>query len=228
MARLLSLFLLTISINSSGQDLMPSDNHPPFLVKWNPLNLFDTESMFQISAERFLAVHSSIQAEIGYGPPFLDKLSLFKNGKLDDRQAWRFRTEYRWYRQSGTMMGKYWAVEGFGLTVNGTQTATISDIYGGTNTPKPFPIHKRVIGFHLKAGIQRPIGRKNKSLTHWLYDVYGGLGLRHSQTSAESVDGITYIHSIGGQFFDVYRPTSSGIRLSPSVVIGVKLAYRVW
>ena len=221
MIRLLWVIFLMMPLTSIAQDTTQLFHQKQLLIKWNPLSLFDAESMVQVAGEYFLHPRSAIQAELGYGPPFLDKLSLFKQGALDYRQAWRFRAEYRHYRAM-SKTGRYWAVEGFALTVNGPKTVFISDFDGGNNTPVAFPTHKRVLGAHLKAGVQRPLRRQGKS--RWFYDFYAGLGLRSNHTVVESVDGIKYIHPIGGQFFDVYRPAN---KVEPSAVIGIKFSYQV-
>ncbi|SOD80731.1 hypothetical protein SAMN06269250_1548 [Spirosoma fluviale] len=221
--RLLFL-LLTFSVNSIAQDTERAFRPRRLLLKWNPLTLFDTESMIQPGLEYFLSSRTAVQVEAGYGPLSLDRLSLFKQGKLDERQAWRVRSEFRFYRRPGTKMGRYWALEGFFMTVNGLKSVFISTFEGGRDEPVAFPIHKCVVGGHLKMGIQQAFGRKNnsRSPSRFLYDVYAGLGLRHEHVFAETVSGIRYLHPVGGQFFDVYRPTNS---LSPSVTLGVKVAY---
>lgn len=219
--RLLVISLMT-SFTSIAQDTTQLFQPKQLFIKWNPLSLVDVESTVQVAGEYFLHPRSAIQAELGYGPPFLDKVSLFKQGSLDHRQAWRFRTEYRHYRGLAAKAGNYWAVEGFGLTINGPKTVFISNVDGGNNAPVAFPTHKRVLGAHLKAGVQRPLHRAGKN--RWFYDFYAGLGIRYNHTVVESIAGIPYLHPIGGQFFDVYRPADN---IEPSAVLGIKFSYQV-
>ncbi len=110
------------------------------------------------------------------------------------------------------------------MTVNGVAPIYLDIVVGGNNATVLFPIHKRVVGSHLKIGIQRVIGHKRNGKREWIYDFYGGLGLRYNQTVAESVNGIPYRHSIGGMFFDVYRPAN---KVEPSAVVGIKFSYQV-
>lgn len=224
MSRLLLLSLLVFCVNATAQDTARVSPVRRLLLKWNPLTLFDTESMLQPGFEYVLSSRTAVQVEAGYGPPFLDRLSVCKQGKLDERQAWRARSEFRYYRQRRAGVGRYWALEGFVLTVNGPKSVFISTLEGGRDEPIAFPIHKQVVGGHLKMGIQRAFGRRNSSLnpSRFLYDIYVGLGLRHERVSAETVSGIRYSHPIGGQFFDVYRPINA---LSPSATLGLKVAY---
>ncbi|MDB5239857.1 MAG: hypothetical protein JWP57_482 [Spirosoma sp.] len=203
----LLLFLLPFSTVAQDSLLVPGQ--PKWFIKWNPLSLLDTESMFQISAEHRITKRTAIQAELGYGPPFLSSISPLNNGSLDHRQAWRLRMEYRLYRLRDSQKGRYWALEAFAMTVNGTRVIFIDTLL--------FPIHKRVLGGHVKAGIQRPFGRQ----TRFYYDFYAGLGLRYNHTFADPANGLPYIHPVGG-WFDLYRPRNY---LAPSVTIGLKLAY---
>ncbi|MCX6215950.1 hypothetical protein [Spirosoma sp.] len=224
MSRLLLLSLLVFCVDATAQDTVRASTVRQLLLKWNPLTLFGTESMLQPGFEYTLSSRTAIQVEAGYGPPFLDNLSALKQGQLDERQAWRVRSEFRYYRRPGAPSGRYWALEGFILTVNGPKSVFISTFEGGHDEPIAFPIHKRVIGGHVKMGLQRAFGRRNKSAnpSRFLYDIYAGLGLRHERVSAETVSGIRYIHPIGGQFFDVYRPINA---LSLSATLGIKVAY---
>ncbi|WP_461146798.1 hypothetical protein [Spirosoma pulveris] len=224
MSRLLLLSLLAFCVNATAQDTAMTSPVRQLLLKWNPLTLFDKESMLQPGFEYALSSRTAIQVEAGYGPPFLDKLSLLKQGKLDERQAWRGRSEFRCYRQPRAGVGRYWALEGFVLTVNGPKSVFVSTFEGGHDQPVAFPIHKRVVGGHVKMGLQRAFGRRNKSAnpSRFLYDIYAGLGLRHERVSAETVSGIRYIHPVGSQFFDVYRPINA---FSLSATLGIKVAY---
>lgn len=217
--RYILLMLLLSPCRIIAQDSLPVINQAKWLIKWNLLSLIDPESILQIGSEHRITKRTAIQSELGYGPPLLSSVSPLNNNALDHRQAWRFRMEYRLYRQRNMQKGKYWAMEGFAMTVNGTNSVFIDTFYGGMNAPVSFPIHKRVLGGHVKAGIQRAIGRSN----HFYFDFYAGLGGRYNYTFADSVDGNRYIHPVGG-LFDLYRPTR---RLSASVTIGLKLAYRL-
>lgn len=220
MSHLLYCFLvLLLPFVTVAQDSLPAFQKQTLFIKWSPLSLLEPESILQIGSEFLLTNRTSIQVEVGYGPPLLRSISPLNNQQLDNRQAWRLRTECRLYRQRDTQKGRYWALEGFVMTVNGTNSVFIDTFYGGMNAPVSFPIHKRVVGGHVKAGIQRPIGHSNR----FYFDFYAGLGGRYNDTFAESVDGVRYIHPVGG-LFDLYRPIR---RLSASVTIGIKLACRL-
>lgn len=225
MVRLLFIVFLMVSVNSIAQDTTGLVDRPKWLVKWNPLSLFDIESRLQIASEYRLTPRSAVQVEVGYGFPFLNNLSVIKQSSLSNRQAWQFRTEYRYYRRAKSQAGKYWALEGFAKTVNGLSSIYVSDVDGGRNAPVQFPIHKRVVGGHLKVGVQRPFNRRASppGRTRFLYDFSMGFGLRYTRTVAESVNVISYIHPSGG-LFDAYSP---GHELTPSATIGLKIAYQL-
>ncbi len=211
------LSLLIISASGMAQDSASQLHRGSLLVKWTPLSLLDLEKTIQCSGEYFIEDRSSVQVELGYGPPFLS----YGRSSLDNRQAWRLRTEFRLYRQREPEKGRYWAVEGFAMTVNGFNSLYADSFSGSTAAVVSFPIHKRVAGGHVKAGIQRAFGRSK----HVYYDFYAGLGIRHVHVYADSIGMLPYIHPVGGQFFDPYRPR--GRQLLPGAVLGIKLAYRL-
>lgn len=134
MPRILGFILLLLSpLTTVAQDSLLVPGQPKWLIKWNPLSLLDTESMFQLASEYRITRRTSMQAELGYGPPLLKSVSPLNHSSLDHRQAWRLRTEYRLYRQRDPKKGRYWALEGFAMTVNGTRSIFV-DTYLGVKT----------------------------------------------------------------------------------------------
>ena len=210
------LIFLTAANAMAQTNSAPLFQRNSVLVKWNPLSLIDVESTTQFSGEYFVTSRSSVQAEVGYGPPFLS----YGRSPLENRQAWRLRTEYRLYRLRAPELGRYLAIEGFAMTVNGVKPTYSSSHFSGNDAVVPFPMHKRVVGAHLKMGEQGALGRSR----HLYYDVYAGLGVRNVSVYADAVDGIPYVHSVGGQFSDPYRPRDR--QWLPSVAFGIKLGYR--
>lgn len=221
MLRLYCLLCLSISITrATAQNSLQGLLQPQLFIKWNPLSLVGPESTVQVSAEYRASERNALQVDIGYGPPFLSRFSPLSNSQLTSRQAWRLRAEYRLYRRGDAHKGRYWAVEGFALTVNGANPVFVAKVEGGRDAMELFPIHKRVVGVHFKAGVQRPF----RAGSRFYYDFYAGLGIRYNYTFADSVNNLAYIHPIGGMILDLYQ---AGRKLAPSVTLGVKLAYRL-
>lgn len=211
------VFLLPIQV--TAQDSLQTQHQSELFVKWNPLSLIGLESMLQMASEYRMTDESAVQVQIGYGPPFLDRFSLLKQGSLNERRAWQLRAEYRQYRRRQSQKGRYWALEGFAMMVNGSKSVFVATFEGGRDASELFPVRKRVLGGYLKLGFQRAMGRHSR----FFYDIYAGLGLLYNHTVADSVNGLRYIHPVGG-LFDVYRPTRC---LSPNATVGLKLTYRI-
>ena len=148
-----------------------------WVIKAVPLFLFDPDNTVQFGVERTLGGRSSVQIEGGYGwPGFQYNRDYYT---YSNREVWRGRAEWRLYnRVSVRPRGSYLAIEGFYKQVNAIESGTIgrgcTNGFFGCQYFQQYRslAQKFVVGGHIKWGHQFRLD------DNWLFDVYGGIGLR--------------------------------------------------
>ena len=201
-------------------------DHPPrWLVKLAPLSIIDPDNTIQFGVERALGGRYSLQIEAGYGWQGIGFWDTSRGGLYSHRETWRGRAEWRIYLvPESTLLGPYIAIEGLykrvsalEQTVDGIpclQTPCVPGITGNA------PVSKHVWGSHLKLGYQYAVSSENRLVI----DLYGGLGIRHRQTSRPELPTGVVLTEPPSLFGRIPAfPVAPAI--SPSISLGVKVGY---
>ena len=179
------LGFLTVSIfflgtwSGQAQDTLRNQSNRKIagILKFAPLSLFDLDNTIQFGYEYPLNSRWTLQAEAGYGNQYFN-IFHFNSSYHRDREIWRARTEGRYYlsRHRKAPWGGYIAMEVLYKRITFSEQGSIGrECENGICAyfeRTRYKIFKDVVGYHLKIGAQRWIGKR---IT---LEGYVGLGAR--------------------------------------------------
>lgn len=214
MFKKLLLFILPFAfgfvVRSQNTDTLSNNSFPRAILKIAPLSLVDFTPSLEFAFEYRIQRFTGIQLELGY-------IANSISGSPENLEGYRIRSEIRFYNKIYPSI--YFAPEFMYKYYDYNTTGRFSMDDGAYTQIADYKVNKKIIAYHIKIGLQKPI--KMNHYSPFIFDAYVGFGLRHITTTTvgKPQDGVET------QMVSDFWGDKDGYSTYSSLALGFKLGY---
>ena len=212
-------FLLIISLGVNSQEIFSVKKVRN--IKLNVSSLIDPVYSYQISFEYGIKNRLTIQNEFG----IITNFSPYYK-KYQKLSGIRLKNEIRYYflKKNNKKSDKYFASEIQWVNYNYAQNQEFFDETAWDGGPVSFwsevKWHKNIFAFHQKIGLQI-----NSKKTHFLFDIYTGLGVRYIYSEKVLPSTNKILEENTNLIIDLIERYPDGKHILPSFTLGCKIGF---